>query len=386
LRSIQAGANTRQVALFFKPTDVVRKKMKSHHIAAMLMLQSIGVGAFAQSSVTIYGSVDNGITFVNNVAGESVVKMQDGINKSNALGFVGTEDLGGGLHSVFKLENGYSLNTGAMSQGLIFGKQAYVGLGQSDIGDVYVGRQYDYTLQFERYMPYLNCGVMVFQNADLDRASGERLNNAVQFNSAKFGGFTAGAMYAFGQNAGATSTNIGRAYSGNVQYNYGSFSAGLVVTDINKVSVLAFATGVPTLLGQRVTPSSVFLVDNQRILGAAGMYNFGEWRASAIYTNTRLELDGFSATDQVVHVGGDYRPAPDVDLAAKVTYDKLDDSHWVSIAASADYSLSKQTDVYLELVGQKAGGVAGTVASIAVMGPSSTDTQFVSRVGLRHFF
>ena len=67
--------------------------MKRHHIAAMLILQSIGISAFAQSSVTIYGSVDNGITYVNNVGGKSVFKMQDGINKANALGFTGTEIL-----------------------------------------------------------------------------------------------------------------------------------------------------------------------------------------------------------------------------------------------------------------------------------------------------
>lgn len=361
--------------------------MMRHHIAAMLMLQSIGTGAFAQSSVTIYGSVDNGLTYVNNVGGQSVVKMQDGINKSNALGFVGTEDLGAGLHAVFKLENGFSLNNGALGQGgLMFGKQAYVGLGKSDIGDILLGRQYDYTLQLERYMPYLNCGIMLFENADLDRASGERLNNAVQFNSRSFGGVTFGAMYAFGQNAGTASTNIGRAYSGNIQYSYGPFSGALVLTDINNVPVYGGMTGAPTLLGQRLTPSTVLLVDNQRILGAAGMYTFGKWRASAIYTNTRLQLNGNTATDQVIYVGGDYRPRPDIDLAAKVSYDKLGDSHWVSLAASADYLLSKTTDVYVELVGQKAGGAAGTVASIIPMGASSTNSQFVSRVGLRHFF
>ncbi|RQH04397.1 porin [Paraburkholderia dinghuensis] len=361
--------------------------MKRHHIAAMLMLQSLSVGAFAQSSVTIYGSVDNGISYVSNIMGHSVVKMQDGINKSNALGFTGTEDLGGGLRSFFKLENGFSLNTGAMGQGLIFGKQAYVGLGKSGIGDVSLGRQYDYTLQLERYMsPFLNCGIMVFENGDLDRTSGERLNNSAQFNSASFGGATFGAMYSFGQNAGTASTNEGRAYSGNVQYSYGPFSGALVVTDINKAPVYAGLTGAPTLLGHPLTPATVLLVDNQRILGAAGMYTFDKARVSAIYTNTQLQLSGHSETDQVVYVGGDYRLRPDVALSAKVSYDKLEDSHWYSLNMAADYQLSKQTDVYLELAGQKAGGATGTVASIATMGPSSTDKQFVSRVGLRHFF
>jgi outer membrane protein OmpU len=235
-------------------------------------------------------------------------------------------------------------------------------------------------------VPFLNCGIMLFENADLDRAAGERLNNAVQFNSASFAGLTFGAMYSFGQNAGTSSTNMGRAYSGNLQYNYGPFSAALVLTDINKAPVYAGFTGAPTLLGQRLTPSSVLLVDNQRIFGAAGMYTFGNWRASALYTNTRLKLNGNSETDQVVYLGGDYRPRPDIDLSAKVSYDKLEDSHWYSLNLAADYLLSKRTDVYLELAGQKAGGATGTVASIATMGSSSTDKQFVSRVGLRHFF
>jgi outer membrane protein OmpU len=87
-----------------------------------------------------------------------------------------------------------------------------------------------------------------------------------------------------------------------------------------------------------------------------------------------------------VHLGGDYRPKPDIDLSAKVSYDKLDDSHWYSVNLAAAYLLSKRTDIYVELAGQKAGGATGTVASIAAMGTSSTNKQFVSRVGLRHFF
>src|SRR5262249_20132732 len=103
-------------------------------------------------------------------------------------------------------------------------------------------------------------------------------------------------------------------------------------------------------------------------------------------TNTKLQLNGQSATDQVVHLGGDYHPLPDIDLSAKVSYDKLEESHWYSVNLAAAYLLSKRTDIYLELAGQKAGGATGTVASIAAMGASSTEKQFVSRVGLRHFF
>ena len=214
----------------------------------------------------------------------------------------------------------------------MFGKQAYVGLGKSGIGDVYLGRQYDYTFSYRALYAFLNCGVMIFENADLDRASGERLNNAVQFNSANFAGFSFGAMYAFGQDAGASSTNIGRAYSGNLQYSYGPFSAALVISDINKVGVPAGATGAPSLLGQRLTPSTVLLVDNQRILGAAGMYGSA---AGAHRQSTPIPAPAERQLGN--RPGGTCRrrlssPAGRRSRCQGVLR-KLDDSHWYSVAA-----------------------------------------------------
>lgn len=361
--------------------------MKRRYLTASLLLQTISAGAFAQSSVTLYGTIDNGLTYINNYLGQSVVKMQDGINRSNTLGFTGTEDLGGGMHTVFKLENGYSANTGALGQGgLMFGKQAYVGIGQNTIGDVSLGRQYDYMYSaLFRYFPCQSCGILGVENADLDRMSGERLNNSVQFTSANLAGLQFGAMYAFGQNSGATSTNLGRAISANVVYAYGPFSAGFAMTDINKAPIYAGLTGAPALLGQPLRPATVLVVDNQRIFGAGAIYTLGNGRASVLYTNTRLQLNGLSATDQVLHVGGDYHVLPDLILAGKVTFDRLDNSRWYSATAGIDYFLSKATDIYVDLVAQKATG-AGTVASIALTAPSSTNQQFVSRVGMKHLF
>ncbi|KXU83843.1 hypothetical protein CI15_25230 [Paraburkholderia monticola] len=342
--------------------------------------------AWAQSSVTLFGSVDNGLTYVNNYGGHSLVEMQDGVNKSNSLGFTGSEDLGGGMHAFFKLENGFSLNTGALGQGgLLFGKQAYLGLGDDSIGEVTMGRQYDYTVLLEHYLPCLNCGLFGVQNADLDRVSGERLNNTVQFNSATFGGFKGGVMYSFGQNLGAQSTNLGRAISANLQYAYGGFSAGAVLTDIDKAAVFAGLTGAPTVLGVVVTPTTALVVDNQRILGFGATYVYGAWSAAALYTNTRLKLAGNTATNQILHVGGNWHIWPDLVLTGKVSFDHFESSRWYTATASIDYLLSKRTDVYVDLDAQKASG-PGTVASIALTAPSSTDRQFVSRVGIRHLF
>jgi len=354
--------------------------------AAAAALSVVAATASAQSSVTLFGSIDNGLTYVNNYGGHSLVKMQDGINKSNSLGLTGAEDLGGGMRAFFKLENGFGANTGALGQGgLMFGKQVYVGIGQLSAGELTLGRQYDFTVLIEHYLPCLNCGLFGVQNADFDRVSGERLNNAVQYTTPTIAGFKAGAMYAFGQNAGASSTNTGRAISANVQYTYGPFSAGVVMTDINKAPMLAGLLGARTVLGHGVTPWTVLLVDNQRILGLGATYSFGKWSAAALYTNTRIELAGHASTDQVLHVGGDWHVRPNFVLAAKLSFDRFEQSRWYTATAGIDYLLSKRTDVYVDLDAQKASG-PGTVASIALTAPSSTSRQFVSRVGIRHLF
>ena len=69
----------------------------------------------AQSSVTLYGILDAGITYVNNTGGAHAVKFDDGISYGNRIGFKGVEDLGGGLQAVFVLESGFHLGNGQIA-------------------------------------------------------------------------------------------------------------------------------------------------------------------------------------------------------------------------------------------------------------------------------
>ncbi|MCA3188107.1 MAG: porin, partial [Cupriavidus sp.] len=71
-------------------------------------------------SVTMYGVVDTGVEFVNNVgaAGNSVVRMNTLTGTvPSRWGLRGTEDLGGGLKSVFVLEGGFAPDSGNANQG-----------------------------------------------------------------------------------------------------------------------------------------------------------------------------------------------------------------------------------------------------------------------------
>lgn len=114
-------------------------------VAAVPLLATIP--AKAQSTVTLYGVIDEGIDYVNNSGGSSLVRMRDGTYDGvygSRFGLKGSEDLGGGLSAIFKLENGLSTENGQLLQGgLLFGRKAYVGLSHATYGTLTFGRQYD---------------------------------------------------------------------------------------------------------------------------------------------------------------------------------------------------------------------------------------------------
>ncbi|NML35384.1 porin [Paraburkholderia antibiotica] len=356
------------------------------HLAVGMLLQGVVTSIFAQSSVTLYGSIDNGLTYVNNLGGHSSVMFQSGISKDNSLGFTGVEDLGDGMTALFKIENGFSSTTGALGQGgLMFGKQAYVGLAQNSVGQITLGRQYDFTILLDPYMSCFTCGIYSVENADLDRASGERLNNSAQFRSADFKGFTFGTMYAFGQGAGALTTNAGRAISANAKYTHGPFSAIVVYTDINGAPIRAGSLGVPTVLGVPVQSSTTLTVDKQRIVAVGALYELGAWTPSVTYSNTELKLGATTATDQILRLGTTYRVRPDVLLAGQLSADRFQQARWYTINTGFHYFLSKRTDLYFDVAAQRATG-PGTKASVFLTAPSSTNSQFVSHAGIKHVF
>ncbi|HKU00598.1 MAG TPA: porin, partial [Paraburkholderia sp.] len=76
------------------------------------VLSTFAVSAHAQSSVTLYGSLDAGIVYANNAGGHAAWNQGSGALSDTYFGLKGSEDLGGGLHAIFKLENGFNLNNG----------------------------------------------------------------------------------------------------------------------------------------------------------------------------------------------------------------------------------------------------------------------------------
>ncbi|HXZ10063.1 MAG TPA: porin, partial [Paraburkholderia sp.] len=114
------------------------------------LLATFAGAAHAQSSVTLYGIIDAGVSYVNhskNATGGSsnLFKYDDGVAQGSRWGLRGTEDLGGGLKAIFLLESGFNSGNGTMGQSsTLFGRQAFVGLTKDGIGSFTMGRQYTF--------------------------------------------------------------------------------------------------------------------------------------------------------------------------------------------------------------------------------------------------
>lgn len=120
--------------------------MKKSLIALAVLGAFTGV-AQAQSTVTLYGLVDAYVARTKSGAAGAEVSttvMNSGGLAQSRFGLQGSEDLGGGLKAIFKLEQGFdvstgtTLNNGGPSTSTAFNRQAWLGL-EGGFGTVQFG-------------------------------------------------------------------------------------------------------------------------------------------------------------------------------------------------------------------------------------------------------
>ncbi|CAD6542793.1 porin [Paraburkholderia sabiae] len=371
--------------------------------------------AHAQSSVTLYGIIDAGISYANHSktstgASSKLFKYDDGVAQGSRWGMRGTEDLGGGLKALFVLESGFNSGTGASGQGgALFGRQAYVGVSKDGIGSLTFGRQYAFTTDYLGGN-YSTGGLTVAGNYayhinDVDQLTSSRINNSVKFSSANFSGLTFGAMYGFSNQAGAfggapatgTTANpvagSSRAYSFGVNYANGPIGLGAAYTDIRfpGQATPAFSTTIANVGTGTVRDLRAFGLGGRYIIGPATLY--------ALWTNTHLEpITGASTTFNNFEGGAKYAFTPALTGGLGYTYSRLTGAttgHFNQVDASVDYALSKRTDVYVLGIYQDASGKTGSTPIQAQIGSatsyfntsgSGSQNQLAFRVGMRHKF
>jgi predicted porin len=193
----------------------------------LIALACLGpLAAFAQesSSVQLYGVIDAGAVSEHDCRGGDcpTTKISPGVSTGSVIGFTGRENLGGDTRAIFTLEAGVRNDTGQSDQnGRLFGSQAYVGLANR-WGSLTVGRQYDigYETLVDVADPFR--GGMAGTATNLMGNGNKRSDNTIKFKSSVMRGFSAGAVYSFGESAFSTSRN--RAYGAMVGYEGGPFT------------------------------------------------------------------------------------------------------------------------------------------------------------------
>lgn len=338
--------------------------------------------AHAQSSVTLYGLIDESLNYVSNEGGHSAFTQTSGNVQGSRWGIKGSEDLGGGYQAIFTLENGFALNTGALGQGgLEFGRQAFVGL-TTPGGTITLGRQYDFLLYLYSMTNLFQAGTYGFHLGDYDRLGGERLNNVIAYQSPIFDGLKFGLLYAPGGQPGHFTQGSAQSYG--ISYSRGNLNLAAAYTSVNNTTITPYATiGVPSLFGTPQTGT----IDLDRIstVAAGGSYQFGRALLHGVYSLTDMRSGGASAVLTTWEGGLTYRLTPTMSLLGGYAYSKLNEARWGQYMVSFDYFLSKRTDLYALLNYEHVHG-GDVTATLFTATPSSGANQAIASLGIRHRF
>lgn len=384
--------------------------------------------ARADSSVTVYGIVDGGLTYANNQLGSRYIHTHSGKLSGSRLGFRGMEDLGGGLKAVFVIEQGFNLVNGSLQQGSrAWGRQAYVGLQSDQYGRLTLGRQYS---PFELYVGFLSAGLrfgtsLVTDPFDLNMLGGSvRFNNSLVYESPRIAGFTYSMQYALSEQAkttAGTGFKNNREYGAAIKYEskdlrlglgYGRLDGPNSATNQGGATVGDYPGAFPSWFKQYDARSSgtastaALALGSEQVIAAGGVYQMDKIGLGFMASRTlvgSLGISGARSAGFNTSQGSFAMNAGEVSLtynttplnmvgtmvkytgAALQTGASRVDLGWWTFAIANDYNFSKRTDLYVSLAYEVATG-RNNIAQLTLDGPSSTRHQTAAAIGLRHRF
>lgn len=335
-------------------------------LIALAILGSVSGAAMAQSSVSIYGIVDMGLSHSSS-AGDSRTGIDSGLQSGSRLGFKGTEDLGGGLKANFVLESGLNADTGGFAQNnTAFGRQAWLGL-EGGFGAVKLGRQYTPIRNAVESVDPFNVG-STGSALNLLATGGviERVNNAVTYELPAMNGLTGSAQYSFGETNDSVSANSG----------YG-FGLGYKIQALD----LQFAYGKQNATGNVGGLGALDVDAKDLFLG--GTYDFGVAKAHASYSQRKIDGNIGKVEDSRSYLIGVSAPfGPHSVRASYIRNDvrNIADADTTQLALGYGYELSKRTNVYATYAH------VTNDNNVALRANANGANSNVYQVGLRHKF
>jgi predicted porin len=259
----------------------------------------------AQSSVSVYGVIDQAITSSNGDGGNGSVTSLNGSGyTTERLGFKGSEDLGNGMKANFMLETGFNSANGYHDTASyqLFQRQAKVGLSGASWGAVNFGRQYTPVFSIQAMNDIFRvAGIGTIYS--LTNTGVTRQSNSIRYDSPNMSGFTMAAMYSMGDTGGGSVSGVdpknqGRHAGLNVKYANGPLALGLGYGEQKApFGVMGNAIVVP----DPVTGN----VDTGKTTALAGSYNFQVAKVNAGWQNFKLAVGGTDVKVDVWNVGVD---------------------------------------------------------------------------------
>ena len=340
-------------------------------LIALAVLAASGA-AMAQSSVTLYGVVDTGLTYSKGE--ESVYGMTHvGGNVNSRLGFRGVEDLGNGLKATFNLEAGMGVDDGNNymdkdSNGMAFRRTSTVGLA-GNFGEVRLGRMLTSSyLAVSRYDAFGDTGIgasLAWNGTETGYAP--RTENAISYTSPNFSGFKIGAEYGFGEKQKARDS---RYFGMGATYDNGPLSLGLGYDRLNSN-----------------TMDGLLAASDLKTVHLGGAYNFGVAKLLAFYKQSKVsnapkfKTFGLGVSAPVGAAG---------EVRASYNNYKISDDNGKADQLSLGYvhNLSKRTALYgtYSYIKNKDGLAFQLNGAMAGAGLKDGEKQHGLQLGVRHAF
>ncbi len=380
--------------------------MKKSLLALAVLGAYAGV-ASAQSSVTLYGTVDLNGTYLKNSGQSRRYSLgTDGLNSSQ-LGFRGVEDLGGGLKAGFTLLSGINPDTGT-ANGKFWNRRSTVSL-FSNAGELRLGRDYMPIFWNQTIFDAFGTNGIGESNGIRQLASGVRSDNSIgYFLPSNLGGFYGQAMVAAAEggttNTGGSSSDKSgaRLYAGRLGFAAGPFDVAAALGSQK------FAGGPNSLAGTLTAFGAPAYIVNAgqslKTFNIGGSYDFGFLKLLGYFEHEKVTATGTAATPGAP---GDVKenmfsistviPMGQGEVHLGYNRSKVKTSSALLIdptvdlfAATYQYNLSKRTAMYAtvarlankDATSLNLGAVGNSVPGLPTAGGNSKGLQ----LGVRHFF
>ena len=309
--------------------------------------------AMAQSSVTLYGLVDGWVGAKKALNGHTAYTAGNGGMTVPYWGIRGTEDIGGGNSVIFDLESYFNIQNGVVGRFAgdgLFSRNAWVGM-KGNWGTLTMGEMGP-PLWFSTifYNPFFNSfafSPMVIQSyvgvnhQGVFSAGGTDWANAVQYVTPTIGGASVKAAYAFGNDAGHLGQNK---WSVQLNYSIGSLATSSVYQQMKyNQAAEDIGTVIPGMRSQSV--------------GSFNMtYGFNTLKLYAQYMHIWNAINTGDVGIDTGQLGFSWAIGPG-QLLASDAYSHSTGASNVSRntwAVGYDYQVSKRTDVYVAVLGDRA--------------------------------